>query len=238
MSASGPHVVFDADRIARIGLDEAVFSASKPPSVIADLVRAMTDQGRRLLLTRLGADQWDSLPDDVRPLLDFDPLSGTAILGPLPVAPDTPVGVVTAGTSDAAVAAEAQRTLAYHGVGSDVVADVGVAGLWRLMNRLDDLRRHAVLIVAAGMDAALPSVIGGLVACPVIALPTSVGYGIAAGGRTALNAALASCAPGVTVVNIDNGYGAACAAIRILGIANRRQPLDLTMEHRDGHQER
>jgi NCAIR mutase (PurE)-related protein len=96
------------------------------------------------------------------------------------------------------------------------MADIGVAGLWRLMRRLDEIRQHAVVIVAAGMDAALPSVVAGLVPAAIIAIPTSVGYGVAAGGRTALDTLLASCAPGITVVNIDNGYGAACAALRLL----------------------
>ena len=94
--------------------------------------------------------------------------------------------------------------------------DVRVAGLWRLLERIDDIRSSAVVIVAAGMDAALVSVVGGLVTSPVFALPISVGYGVAQDGATALHAALASCAPGVSVVNIDNGYGAACAALRIL----------------------
>ena len=95
------------------------------------------------------------------------------------------------------------------------IADVGVAGLWRLLERIEEIRSSPVVIVAAGMDAALVSVVGGLVSGAVIALPTSVGYGVARGGATALRAALASCAPGVSVVNIDNGYGAACAALRI-----------------------
>ena len=95
---------------------------------------------------------------------------------------------------------------------------IGVAGLWRLTERIEEIRRAPVVIVAAGMDAALVSVVGGLVRSPVIALPTSVGYGVAAGGSTALHASLASCAPGVPVVNIDNGYGAACAALRVLNL--------------------
>jgi NCAIR mutase (PurE)-related protein len=127
------------------------------------------------------------------------------------------VAVVTAGTSDLPAAMEAARTLRFDGQQVFRVADVGVAGLWRLLARIEELRSYPVLIVAAGMDAALPSVIGGLVPGAVIALPTSVGYGVASGGTTALHAALASCAPGVTVVNIDNGYGAACAALRIVG---------------------
>jgi len=124
--------------------------------------------------------------------------------------------VVTAGTSDVPVSEEALRTLRFHGEDAVRVADVGVAGLWRLMARLEQLRTLPVLIVAAGMDAALPSVLAGLVGGAVIAVPTSVGYGVAAGGHAALHAVLASCAPGLVVVNIDNGYGAACAALRIL----------------------
>jgi NCAIR mutase (PurE)-related protein len=131
------------------------------------------------------------------------------------------VAIVCAGTSDVAVAREAARTLRYHGEVATVIADVGVAGLWRLTRRLDDIRQHPIVIVVAGMDAALPSVLGGLVAGCVIAVPTSVGYGVAAGGRAALDAVLASCAPGITVVNIDNGYGAACAALRLLRAAER-----------------
>ena len=127
------------------------------------------------------------------------------------------VAIVCGGTSDLAVAGEAQRTLAFAGEAATLVADVGVAGLWRLMERLDEIRRHRVVIAVAGMEGALFSVLAGLVPCAVIAVPTSVGYGVAEGGRTALNAALASCASGLAVVNIDNGFGAAHAALRILG---------------------
>jgi NCAIR mutase (PurE)-related protein len=156
----------DLDRAQRIGLAEAVFSASKSAG---------------------------QLP------------SGT-----------TEIAVVTAGTSDVPVALEATRTLRFYGHEALAINDVGVAGIWRLFERLDSLKKMSVIIVAAGMDGALPSVIAGLVGGCVIAVPTSVGYGVADGGKTALNAALASCAPGLVVVNIDNGYGAACAALRIV----------------------
>jgi NCAIR mutase (PurE)-related protein len=122
---------------------------------------------------------------------------------------------VTAGTSDLPVAHEARRTLQFHGLVPLMIADVGVAGLWRLLQRIDEIRRIPIVIVVAGMDAALPTVLGGLVPGCIIAVPTSVGYGVAAGGHAALHAMLASCAPGIVVVNIDNGYGAACAALRI-----------------------
>ncbi len=130
------------------------------------------------------------------------------------------VAIVCGGTSDLAVAREAIRTLAFAGESATLLADVGVAGLWRLMERLDDIRRHRVVIAVAGMEGALFSVLAGLVPCAMIAVPTSIGYGVAEGGRTALNAALASCASGLLVVNIDNGFGAAHAALRILGHAH------------------
>ena len=128
-----------------------------------------------------------------------------------------------AGTSDLPAGREAARTLAFAGQPYREYTDVGVAGLWRLLERIDDIRSSPVVIVAAGMDAALVSVVGGLVASAVIALPTSVGYGVARDGATALHAALASCAPGISVVNIDNGYGAACAALRICAPSRRRK---------------
>jgi pyridinium-3,5-biscarboxylic acid mononucleotide synthase len=127
------------------------------------------------------------------------------------------VAIVCGGTSDLPVAGEARRTLAFAGETTTLISDVGVAGLWRLMERLDEIRRHRVVIAVAGMEGALFSVLAGLVPCAVIAVPTSVGYGVATGGATALHAALASCASGLAVVNIDNGFGAAHAALRILG---------------------
>ena len=126
------------------------------------------------------------------------------------------IGVVCAGTSDLFVADETAGVLSFGGWEVMRITDVGVAGLHRLLARLDDLRSCRVLIVVAGMEGALPGVVGGLVRCPVIAVPTSVGYGAAFGGVSALLTMLNSCASGVTVVNIDNGYGAAIAAQRIL----------------------
>lgn len=209
--------VFDAERQRRIGLPEAVFCAGKSPAQIAAIVEQAESRGQSLLLTRLPADRFATLPPALQARLDHDALSATAYAGALP--PPTPaprIAVVTAGTSDLPVAAEAVRTLRFHGETSLRVADVGVAGLWRLLARVEELRAMKVVIVAAGMDAALPSVVAGLVPGAVIGVPTSVGYGVAAGGRTALHAMLASCAPGLVVVNIDNGYGAACAALRAL----------------------
>ncbi len=209
--------VLDSARHERIGLPEAVFCAGKTAGQIAAIVAEAQARAARLLLTRLDAAGFGALPAATRARLDYDTLSATAILGGAAAAGPARIAVMTAGTSDLPVAAEAVRTLGFHGHAALRVADVGVAGLWRLLARIDEVRAMRVVIVAAGMDAALPSVVAGLVAGVVIGVPTSVGYGVAAGGRAALHAMLASCAPGLVVVNIDNGYGAACAALRALG---------------------
>jgi NCAIR mutase (PurE)-related protein len=210
--------LLDTRRDARIRLSEAIFCAGKSPVQIAAIIAHAEAQGLSLLLTRLDAARFADLPPHQRDALDYDALSGTAIWGqPHSLRAETQVAIVTAGTSDVAVAREAARTLRFEGFGSVEINDVGVAGLWRLLRRVEEIQRFPVVIVAAGMDAALPSVVGGLVGGLVIAVPTSVGYGVAAGGHTALNAILASCAPGIVTVNIDNGYGAACAAMRALG---------------------
>jgi NCAIR mutase (PurE)-related protein len=126
------------------------------------------------------------------------------------------VAVVTAGTSDVGVAEEAATTLTALGLDAVRIYDVGVAGIHRLLDRLDDLERASAAIVIAGMEGALPSVVGGIVACPLVAVPTSGGYGTALGGFTALFSMLTSCAAGITVVNVDNGFGAAMAVHRML----------------------
>jgi pyridinium-3,5-biscarboxylic acid mononucleotide synthase len=215
---SAEDFVLDTRRHQRLRLSEAVFCAGKSSAQIAAIIDHVAARGLSLLLTRLDEARWADLPPRQRDALDYDPVSRTAIWGqPHPCGPETNVAIVTAGTSDVPVAREAARTLRFEGFGSEEIVDVGVAGLWRLLRRVEELQRFPVVIVAAGMDAALPSVVGGLVGGLVIAVPTSVGYGVAAGGHTALNAILASCAPGIVTVNIDNGYGAACAAIRALG---------------------
>jgi NCAIR mutase (PurE)-related protein len=200
----------DLQRAARIGLPEAIFCAGKSPAQID----AILATGQSLLLTRLDPAQHAALTHAHR--LDYDPLSRTAIAGPPPPAAAAPIAVVTAGTSDIPVAREALRTLAFHGHLATEIADVGVAGLWRLLARVEELRLFPIVIAIAGMDAALPTVLGGLIPGILIGVPTSVGYGVATGGHTALHAMLASCAPGIVLVNIDNGYGAACAAVRVL----------------------
>jgi hypothetical protein len=206
----------DWAREQRTGLAEALMCEGKTPEQIGGI---LSDAGnRRLLLTRLSAEKLALLPDSRRNGLDYDPLSHTAYWGEAPVPPGSAknVVIVCAGTSDLPIAREAQRTLAFFGHNGPLIADVGVAGLWRLMERLEEIRRYPVIIAVAGMEGALFSVLAGLTDAIVIAVPTSVGYGVAAGGHAALHSALASCAPGVLTVNIDNGFGAACSAIKIL----------------------
>ncbi len=212
----------DLARRERIGLDEAIFCAGKTADQVAAILDAFP-AGGGLLLTRLEPLKFDALPPRLRAALDYEPMSRTAIFGaPRPARTGAPVAVVMAGTSDLPVGCEACRTLAFNGQPHGTFTDIGVAGLWRLLARIEEIRRAPVVIVAAGMDAALVSVVGGLVRAPLVALPTSVGYGVAEGGMPALHAALASCAPGVAVVNIDNGYGAACTALRITGLLAER----------------
>jgi len=208
----------DWQRAERTGTSEAVLCEAKDAAQIDAIVAHAAALDRRLLLTRLGPRKFGRLAASAREALDYDATSRTAILGGVPASRGAGrVAIVAAGTSDLAVACEAGRTLAFSGEAATLIADVGVAGLWRLMERLDDIRRHRVVIAVAGMEGALFSVLAGLVRCPVLAVPTSVGYGVARRGRAALNAALASCASGLAVVNIDNGFGAAHSALRILG---------------------
>ena len=210
----------DFARERRTGLEEAIYCAGKSAAQIDAILGAAAGRGVPLLLTRLDQDKVAALTADHREALDYCATSRTAVFGtPRPVRGKADVAVVCAGTSDVGVAREAVRTLAYYGAASKMIADVGVAGLWRLTDRLDELRSFPVIIAVAGMDAALPTVMGGLVAGAIVAVPTSVGYGVATGGRVALDALLASCAPGLGVVNIDNGFGAACLALRLLNAA-------------------
>jgi hypothetical protein len=214
-----PEVRPDVGRGERVGLDEAILCAGKSVSQIDAILGEARERGARLLLTRLSTEQLNDFSAADRAALDYDPLSRTAFFGAARAGagePVTRVAVLSAGTSDLPASREAVRTLAWYGEPAAEFYDVGVAGLWRLTERLEEIRRFPVLIVAAGMDAALLSVVGGLVRGCVIGLPTSIGYGVASGGRAALDAMLASCAPGLAVVNIDNGYGAACIALRML----------------------
>lgn len=206
----------DWDRTARTGLPEAVYAEGKTDGQLVQILRQAQALDRTLLLTRLSEDRLPALPAELSRALDYDALSQTAFFGPVPPArEDIRIAIVAAGLADMPVVGEIARTLAFSGTASRVVADVGVAGLWRLLERLEEIREAQVVIAVAGMEGALFSILAGLVAAPIIAVPTSVGRGVAKGGTVALHSALASCAPGLLTVNIDNGFGAAQAALRM-----------------------
>ena len=210
-------VNLDFDRARRIGFGEAVLSDAKSLDQLIEVLERVDDASRSILLTRLSTSRFDALPKGFQRRMDYDPVSRTGFFGPTGnIASIAEIAVVAGGTSDVAVAREAVRTLAFQGHAATEIYDVGVAGLWRLQERLPEISRHRIVIAVAGMEAALPTVLAGLVPALVVAVPTSVGYGVSEGGEAALRSVLASCASGVVVVNIDNGYGAACAAMRAL----------------------
>ncbi|MDT8441397.1 MAG: nickel pincer cofactor biosynthesis protein LarB [Desulfuromonadales bacterium] len=212
----------DHHRALRQGVPEVVLGEGKTAGQIATIVSRMAEHGDNVLVTRLCADKADPLLRDW-PDGEYEPLSRTFCLRHTPFE-DLGRGtvlVVCAGTSDLPVAREALVTAHMFNNRVEELVDVGVAGIHRLLAHGDRLREAAVVIVVAGMEGALPSVVGGLIDVPVIAVPTAVGYGAAFGGVAALLGMLNSCAGGVTVVNIDNGFGAAFAATRI----NRRRPV-------------
>ncbi len=207
----------DHHRALRRGFPEAIFGAGKTPEQVAAIVDRIVAQGQNVLVTRTGSDVHE-LVKVRHPGSAWHPAARClSVTVREPAQLPGQVAVVCAGTSDVPVAEEAAVTAEVHGARVDRIHDVGVAGLHRLLDRADSLRSASVLIVAAGMEGALPSVVGGLVDAPVIAVPTSVGYGASFQGLAALLAMLNSCASGVAVVNIDNGFGAgylACLMLR------------------------
>jgi NCAIR mutase (PurE)-related protein len=204
----------DHHRALRQGMAEAIYAPGKAPEHCAAIVRELLSMaGGPVLLTRADGEQIDAALA-VAP--DGDRRRHVVVWRPAPRRAEH-VAVVTAGTADLPVAEECAATLDALGFAAGVVADVGVAGMHRLLARLDDLSAADAVVVVAGMEGALASVVGGIVAAPVVAVPTSVGYGAALEGVTALLAMLSSCAAGITVVGIDNGFGAACAVHRMLG---------------------
>jgi len=205
----------DLDRERRTGDPEAVYADGKTPEQVVAILARLHDAHptRAVLATRVSAEAAALVAAEL-PSAVHDAEARAITLGPLPT-PQGRVCVVAAGTSDGPVAAEAALTCQVHGAGVERITDVGVAGIHRLFAVRDRLDDADCLIVLAGMEGALPSVVGGLVGVPMIGVPTSVGYGASFGGLAALLAMLNSCAPGVTVVNIDNGYGAGVAAARI-----------------------
>ena len=212
-----PSVRLDTGRPDRCGQPEIIYGEGKTPDTLVAIARAQAAKNSLIFITRIADAGFDALMTAFGDSMDYDRLSRTALMNA--PAPDETLGtvaVVCAGTSDLPVATEACRSLRAFGVPYDRITDVGVAGIHRLFGQLDRIRSASVVIAVAGMEGALPSVIGGLVSTPLIAVPTSVGYGASFGSLAALLGMLTCCAQGITVVNIDNGFGAASAAARIL----------------------
>lgn len=213
-------LVIDHGRERRTGVPEIVFGATKTAAQIAVAMRELASDGAAIA-TRVDAVK----ADEVRRLVPgvvVHELARVLTIGNAPRPTCAAIAVVCAGTSDLPVAEEAAVVAEFLGAPVVRIADVGVAGLHRLLARLDDIRACEVVIAVAGMEAALPSVLGGLVDKPLIGVPTSIGYGVSVDGLVALGALLAACAPGIAIVNIDNGVGAAVAAVRIARLAVKR----------------
>jgi hypothetical protein len=205
----------DHHRAARVGTPEVVYSPGKTPEQVAVIMERLAARGLAIA-SRATADIYEHVQNRL-PQAQYDPTARIIWAGDPPTPRGEPVVVATGGTADIPVAEEAARTAELFGLNVDRLYDVGVAGLHRLLPHVETLRRAGVVIAVAGMEGALASVVGGLVSAPVVAVPTSTGYGASFGGLAALLSMLNSCAPGVAVVNIDNGFGAAVMAQRIIG---------------------
>ena len=212
----------DMDRENRLGFPEVVYGQTKSVELLTHILQDYQQQGKNALASRLQPEKGEALLKEF-PNAFFDELSGSFLLqhNELDEA-NARVGIICAGSSDLYAVNEALYTLNLLEEAAVCINDVGVAGRHRLLKRLDDIKKFQVLIVVAGFEGALPSVVGGLLKQPIIAVPTSIGYGVAERGQSALHAMLSSCANGITVTNIDNGYGAAMAAYRILQLLDNQ----------------
>lgn len=209
----------DTQRERRVGAPEVIYGAGKTPDQIAAIASRMRDAGQKtILITRMSAESAEAVAKKVP--LDYSEIGRVGVVGDLPQTRGGTIAVITAGTSDLPVAEEAAITARALGNRVERLTDVGVAGLHRLLANIGVITRARVVIAIAGMEGALASVVGGLADCPVIAVPTSVGYGASFGGLSALLSMLNSCASGVGVVNIDNGFGAAYLASMINQMPN------------------
>ena len=211
------HSRLDLDRRRRLGIVEAIWGEHKTQEQIEKIIETFNDSGELVLVTRVQKQKAEKLVRLFKKAKFHKDSRCLTVGDPIPLAPSFgEVVVLSGGTSDLAVAAEAELALRWHGIKTRLVLDIGVAGLHRLLSELDGLKKSKVVIACAGMEGALPTVLAGLIPQPVIGVPVSVGYGVSSKGKAALEGMLASCAPGLVVVNIDNGYGAAMAALRII----------------------
>ena len=207
----------DLNRRCRLGMVEAIWGEHKTFDQLVRILKKFEEAGELALVTRIDMQKASQITDLFKSAKFHSECSCLTLGTPLPSINDLgQVFVLSGGTSDLPVAAEAELVLQWHGVKTKRFIDVGVAGLHRLLSELDELKKAKVLIACAGMEGALPTVLAGLIPQPIIGVPVSVGYGVSSKGKTALEGMLASCSPGLMVVNIDNGYGAAMAALRIL----------------------
>jgi NCAIR mutase (PurE)-related protein len=209
----------DLDRHRRRGLPEVIFGPGKTAPQITEIARALLGAGQNVFVTRVGPDVYDAVRAALPRARYHDVARAITIDVQRPTEPEGLVAVVSAGTTDIPVAEEAALTAERMGAAVERIYDVGVAGLHRVLKHTQTLRSANAVVVTAGMEGALPSVVGGLIAAPVIAVPTSVGYGASLNGIAALLGMLNSCVPGITVVNIDNGFGGGVAAAMINRLA-------------------
>lgn len=210
------NVNIDFQRKQRLGFPEVIYGEYKTKENLVEIIKTCLAKTDAVLVTRVNSAKTAHLTK-VFPDAIHDEQAGILIAGKLPViADETSIAVLSGGTSDEHVVREIRWTLRFLGYQITTYQDIGVSGLHRFLDKQKDINTHKILIVVAGFEAALPSIVGGLMPQPVICVPTSIGYGVNKDGKTALNAMLGSCANGLTVVNIDNGYGAAIAAYRIM----------------------
>jgi len=210
-------IKFDFQRRDRLGLIEAIWGQDKSIDQLERLSENVLSKNELVFITRITSEKANyllDLYDDARFYEEANCLTIGKNLNKINT--NKKVAIISGGSSDLAVTLEAQLALEIYGVGFQSFIDVGVAGLHRLMSQLEEINKYDVLIVCAGMEGALATVVGGLLAQPIIAVPVSVGYGVSKDGETALNSMLSSCSPGIAVMNIDNGYGGAMAALRII----------------------
>jgi NCAIR mutase (PurE)-related protein len=206
----------DHQREDRIGFQEVVFGASKTIEQLDAIIKEFRSNKKDALITRVQPEKADILCQEFKPNF-YDPVSQMLLIGKFPDNPvEGEIAVLSGGTSDQFVVNEIYYSLLYFGRKAERFQDIGVAGVHRLLSNVEELKKFKVLVVVAGFEGALPTVVGGLLPQPIIGVPASVGYGIGEGGNAALYSMLSSCANGITVVNIDNGYGAAMAAYRII----------------------
>jgi pyridinium-3,5-biscarboxylic acid mononucleotide synthase len=211
----------DGHRGFRNGFSETILCEGKKLDHVITIFKDLANRGKNILGTRADETVGNALVAAL-PEANYDPVSRTIISLKKPIQPVRgKLSLICAGTADLSVVEEARRSAEFFGVEAKKFYDVGVAGIHRLFESMSEIRDSDVVIVVAGMEGALPSVVGGLVHTPIIAVPTSVGYGASAGGIAALLGMLSSCSEGISVVNIDNGFGAACAALRILRAINQ-----------------